>query len=271
MKITLTFIALSLSAHLAGAAEFPEDYSKILLPIVIQEPASGAFGSQWVTHVAITNTGAQPVALEGYDFPSSCQILCPRQPTPDVLPNVTFHPEFFEFSNSNGIAPHFLYVERGRQADIHVGLRVQDISRQAETWGTELPVVPEAAFQTTAIVLEDIPLSAGFRSNLRVYDLDSVSSHSARIRLYAVEPGLTLAFGAVPTDPLLLDRTISFSSGDLYTPGMIYLDLSSLPELSGAQVVRAEVTPGDGNPLQFWALASTTHNTTQHVTTFSPR
>jgi hypothetical protein len=271
MKIRLAVITLSMSAHLAVAGTFPQNYTKILLPIVIQTPTPGALGSEWVTHVAITNTGAQPVSVIPYDFPTDCQILCPGTPTPEVPANTTFYPSISP--PSDAIAGIFLYVARGREADVHVALRVQDISREEETWGTELPMVPESSFLTTVGVLEDIPLSPGFRSNLRVYDLNPGDGHFARIKLYAVDPSVQVPSTA-PPDRLLLDRTIPFSLIDndrQYRPGMIYVDLSNLPEFPGVQRVRAEITPGDSNPLQFWALASVTNNTTQHVTTISPR
>ena len=44
-------------------------------------------------------------------------------------------------------------------------LRVQDTSRQAETWGTEVPIVRERELRTGTFALTNVPLTDGFHAS----------------------------------------------------------------------------------------------------------
>src|SRR5687768_5214923 len=138
----LTVLILSAALN-ARTQQFPMDFEKILLPIVVQEPVAGAHGSLWITRVAITNTGSDSVAIAGYEFiEGGCRILCP--PQPPTPPGIMFLPRLLIFTSE--VQGFFLYVERGHIDDVAVQLRVQDPSRQSQTWGTEIPTVREKEF-----------------------------------------------------------------------------------------------------------------------------
>lgn len=155
-------------------------------------------------------------------------------------------------------------------------LRVQDISRQALTWGTSIPVVRERdLFTTRTLNLTDIVQNDRFRSLLRIYDFDPSGNGSSPdrevlVRIYALGSSTT-GVNAVP-DRLLTERRETLRSsppGAFFGPPMAQLPLWSLPELNGFERVRLEitaVTPG----LRFWAFVSITNNESQHVTAIAP-
>lgn len=108
--------------------------------------------------------------------------------------------------------------------------------------------------------LIDVPLTAGFRVMLRVYGLTR-DAGSATVRVFNPETNALLH-----TMPLELTPP---SHGFPLMPQPRYAQialLESLPELSGVPRVRIEV---DGEDV--WALASVTHNESQHVTLVSPQ
>jgi hypothetical protein len=253
------------------------DFERILVPIVICNHAiPGAFGSLWTTRLAITNTATGSVSIFGYDpYPSGCIIaVCP--PVGRTPPGITFFPIVCPGSASQGA---IVQVERQYAASVAFQLHVQDVSRQSETWGTEIPVVRESGLRRSAFQLLDVPLTAEFRSTLRLYDIDARPAAQARVRFYRVNSAthspLDLVVAA-PLDALVVERTISLSverrgADPAYDVGYAELsNLGSLPELSGTDRLRIEVQPLTPD-LRLWAFISTTNNVTQHVTTITPQ
>src|SRR5438105_3909947 len=75
---------------------------------------------------------------------------------------------------------------------ISLSLRVQDVSREARTWGTTVPVVRERDAFTGRLQLLDVPVDDRFRVALRVYDFDEPPAsgsydRAVRIRFYQGE------------------------------------------------------------------------------------
>jgi hypothetical protein len=152
-------------------------------------------------------------------------------------------------------------------------LRVQDISRQSQTWGTTVPVVHEDDAYRTTMTLLDIPVSDRFRSMLRVYDFDPDATRKVLIRIYATnasakQPELT------PPDRLLTEFpvTLALLNPELQSlhPAYAQVSLSDIPEVRTAETVRIEVVP-QSPAMRFWGFVSVTNNETQHVTNIGPR
>jgi hypothetical protein len=159
-------------------------------------------------------------------------------------------------------------------------LRAHDISRDASTFGTSVPVVREKDVYTGRLQLIDIPVGGDFRSALRVYDWDSNTKvpRVVRLRIYEV------CLYATPdwylgkcNDEALVDTTLDLPNGgeESYTnpdhPGFAMIgDLAAaFPQLVGPSRVRIDLDPVTSD-LRFWAFASTTHNETQQVTVIAP-
>ena len=167
----------------------------------------------------------------------------------------------------SGEPGRFLFVDKGHLSDIETSLRVFDISREATSFGTTVPVIDETAAITTTVNLLGISSDARFRSLLRVYDFDPNASHSVTVRVYrSTSPDV-----AATPDALVREMTLALSPGDDLSgnfPGYAQLDLT--PIIAGAEATyRVEISPAtDG--LRFWAFVSVTNDDTQHVTVVTP-
>lgn len=253
--LSLTLFALPLSGQSA-----PE---RVLVPLALAGQLPGANGSLWETRLAIANTGTNTVLVEGLD--PECGIgFCP--PEVDILPGFTIFPNPLI---ANGALSLLLRVGAGGD-DLTVHLRVQDVSRQAETWGTSIPVVRERDAFTAKFNLLDIPVdNARLRSLLRVYSFANEAPGAVLVQIYQTLPGQSLSFEDGTRDVLLGEHTLALPAGQSSTsPGYAQLPLWLLGEVPDGSRLRVEVTPVNGG--RVWGFVSVTNNQTQHVTVIAP-
>lgn len=262
LRTSLMLVALFLAVSVSSAEEVT--FKRILIPLFFDEPVAGAHGSRWDTELVFFNQGHSPVLA--YSWGPGCRMLCPPDwGMREIPPGVTFGPDFPAFPT---LAPTaFLFVDRERIADVNVQLRIRDLSRQSETWGTEIPTIPETDFTAGPISLLDVPVGNGFRTALRVYALPGPSPvSSSTVRVY--RRGTWTEAGFTP-DELLMQSLLSLVQETTTSPGYgQWLGLDGVPELAGVERVRIEVIPEAGTPM--WAFASITHAETQHVTIVTP-
>src|SRR5688572_29226345 len=131
------FAALVLVAFSSGSQPLP-DFERILLPVVNRRPTPGAHGSLWETVVTIRNASDQSLLY----FPPHCSLLppvperfCSQDRHPTLLPGTTQRLDLLE----EGAV--FLNVPKSLADSTFVQLRVHDLTRQRESFGTEIPVV----------------------------------------------------------------------------------------------------------------------------------
>lgn len=258
-----------------AVADGPVSYERILLPVVISQELPGAFGSRWVTRMTMLNNAGQDVDIKGYEWaPRGCGILCGPQPL--TRSGVTFSPSVAAPGTFTQGA--IVLVDRRYADNVEIHLRVQDVSRQGQTAGTEVPVVREKGlYQTTANLL-DVPFGAAFRQSLRIYDVDARQDARVRVRFYRINPAADTPydpFNPPALDILLAERTVQLvteqrSGSPTYDLGYAEIsNVSTLPELQLVDRVRIEVTSLTAG-LRFWSFVSVTNNETQHVTMVSP-
>lgn len=263
MRVGITAVTL-MSAAAFGLSQGSPPFERLLVPVSVSTPLAGAFGSLWSTDVWMTNDGDVPVAIvggldTGCNFPV-CEI------DPRVQPRATFRPRLFE--RTDGLQGTFIVVEAGRADQLSVGLRFRDLSRQSGTWGTAVPVVHEREFRSGRYSLVDVPLLDGFRSVLRVYELNDTGRNAlVRVRMYAIDPSRRLP--GSPPDRLIQDAVFSLrflSPGSASgAPGYLAVDYVPIGER-----VRLEVEPvTDG--LRLWGFVTVVNNETQHATVISPQ
>jgi hypothetical protein len=278
MRIHLRYLLLPLlgfaTVHSVWGQQRGSTYDRILLPIAIRGEVPGALGSRWTTRVAIVTTGTQDVDILGYQWaPDGCVFLCAEPPL--TTAGLTFQPSVDPGQSTQGA---ILRVDPSHAADVSIALRIQDVSRQSETWGTEIPIVRERDLLQRPFQLLDIPLTAGFRGMLRLYDVDARQSSTVRLRFYGFNPAIRTPFsplGPAPLlDSLLLDRVITLQverrpGTPLFDLGYAQLSLGDIAELQGSERIRIEVTPITQG-LRLWGFVSITNNATQHVTIVSP-
>jgi hypothetical protein len=235
----LVFAAMSLPA--TAQTSF-----KALVPIGVGEEIPGAFGSRWMAFLNLYNMGTTNVR--------SCTGGIATRP--EYAPGTTTHYPAPKESLGQGA---FICIQ-GSSDDVVLNLRIQDLSRQALTWGTEIPVVYEKDVRTHSLALVNVPTDERFRQTLRIYDWDGNRGEAFRLRIRNRQ-GIVLVDEVLTPIPALQP----------HLPG--YTEVSWLagtyPQITTEEQVTLEVSPV--NPaVRFWAFVSVTNNETQHVTTVTP-
>lgn len=256
--MTYLRLFLSLFAAIVGAplsAQLPAEFEIFLIPIAPGRVA-GAQGSVWVTELSVTNVSDTPVyvARNPSPIPGFFAPLAPR--ATEVLAGL---------DRTEVVAGAVEIVERGRGRDVAFTLRVRDVSRQHETWGTVIPVVRENEFFAERFSLAEIPGEAQFRSLLRIYDVNPATPPAVRVRVYRYDAARASAEVA---DELVAELTPTFTMPtDPTFPASAAIPLHF--SLRGTERLRVEIQPLDGAK-EYWGMVSVTHNETQHVTLIAP-
>lgn len=246
---------------LISAPAFAQSEAKYLVPVSVFDPIPGAWNSVWDSILTAYNDDLEPVEVYPLYTASPC-----------VEPCLTTIParRSLEVTPAGALAPRsgpgtFLFIASDDADRISLRLRIQDLSRQSLTWGTELPVVSiEDALISKAQFL-DVPTDERFRQMLRVYDFDSGSSMVTATIFDATGTLLaqrTLALVPAPGPPIAQQAHPSYAE--------IGWIANEFPEIAASPTVRIQVeplTPG----LRYWAFVSVTNNETQHVTIVTPK
>jgi hypothetical protein len=201
----------------------PAVFEPLLVPIVYN--GAGAFGSQWKTDFSVERKGeAVPVTL----------------------------PE----------SPHgyLYYVAHDAMPDMAFSARIRDVSRQSQSFGTEIPVVRRDQFRGTPFTFLDIPVDPKYRVTLRVYSLDPYDAPYVNIGAMGRPPHASWApvmtLPSSPNEPAYAERDL----GPL-------LATYAAPAAGKITVVPAS---SNGEKL-YWAMITITNNETQAVTIIAPR
>jgi IPT/TIG domain len=229
-----------------------DHFDRILLPLLIP-PAPGAFGSEWHTELEIDSSRVPDRRAEVYGLKQ----VCPPPPrqcgtrdlfAPLLLPSAEVGPVRVEKTGTPG---RFLYVPDSQVEKLTMHLRIRDVTRDDENFGTEIPIIRERDFKTGRIVLLGVPTDPRFRNTLRIY---STINWPMRV---TVE-------GQPPVDLMLS------TAGNVFEPA--YGVFTNFPAGNGPVTVIIEPTPNalPVVPPPFWAFIAVTNNTTQMVTTITP-
>ena len=249
------------------------EFERIVLPIVLPGTVPGAFGSMWRSELQIVNDSPMPLR-SGVDIlfvePRCSSTDCDPVIPPNAQVSRRFATPLFATSQ---VPPVTVYVRKEFAPYVHFQLRIRDVSREDETWGTEIPVVYERDLRYQLTLL-DIPLRPGFRQKLRIYSPHYAACCALSLTFFSPE-GATLAtrnvnlvyangaLGGLVPAPYLREGSRELSLQPQYAE----LDLESMPELAGHDTVWIRAKGSTG----IWAFVSVTHNTTQHVTTITPQ
>jgi len=245
--LALLCIALfSLNAHGADTA-----YERVLLPITVLD-VPGVNGSIWRSEawVHLREGGVSILPLR----------IADSNPLPagsDVL-------GIFLYRQGQPVG-QFVLVTKELIDTVDFNLRVRDMSRTSDTWGTEIPAVRESEFRAKPIALLPLPIDSGFRSTLRVYGWEE-SGGDVRVRVTVINTNNS-------TDHTVHEQTYSLSHVNTQY-GVPYLQLA-VDDLVGDSATETGLVRVDVEPvtegLRLWAFVSTTDNETQHFTTITPQ
>lgn len=266
-------IAFSLFALIASSVAAQSPTLRFLVPVHISlgNPAPGANGSLWVTELTVRNSGVAPVRVNKV-FPDCYPVPCGER-FADVPPNQTalLSPEGDFYGPGPGA---IIEIASGAVEDVTFNLRAQDLSRQALTWGTQLPVVKDSEFLSGRATLVNVPSGGDFRHTLRIYEIDGVTNAEVELRLYSTDPIYTGVSIPPKPDVLLGSKRFPLTppqpGGEQRAPAYLQLsNLNEIAEVGDAKRLVVQVVPVTAG-MRYWAFISVTNNETQHVTTVLP-
>ena len=221
-------------------------FRRILVPLAFRGFVQGAFDSVWVTE------------LTGRVF-DKYKSEVTRKPfsTPALPVQGPFVFDDFPQGHTGGI---FIYVPESDYLDM--SLRIRDVSRERENFGTEVPLV--SAEETTpywAQLLLDIPIDPKYRQTLRIYNFEGKRAATVSFRIHARDSVEDLAFVSIhlPNFPIEEFPT---------EPG--YLQISLADWLPAGYTGRVDVYVWAAPGPRIWSMVSVTNNETQMVTMVTP-
>jgi len=246
------------------AQSSPSNYAMHLLPLA--RDLDGANGSRWVTEWTMHNPTEIMLPVIG--------TTCPPNVSPCITPDIIAPQQtktMYPIARTTPGEGLFFYLPRSVAGAIGTELRVRDVSRSAEGWGTEFPVVTAGEFKTS-ITLLDVPTDPRFRSTLRIY-APFESPMDAVVRVYPHSGSTPIEERAVTLTGIAIAAPVEFP----LQPAYAQLDpITEAVRASGQARVRIRVDavmPPLNNPPYtppLWAFVSLTNNVTQQVTAITP-
>jgi hypothetical protein len=221
-------------------------FEPILFPVLFS--ADGAFGSRWRAEATVSNPAPWTVHA---DYTLHNIGPCVEDCDPP------FEPKSIERFHDGYPRGTVMWAPRSEADQLALSLRIRDVSREEQGYGTEIPVVREHDFiHGRNIRLLDVPLDPRYRVKVRVYMIKPVLAPSlgGAVRLRRGDTVLNLPF--------------TFSAGRdglVIEPHYAEVDL---PQGAVGERVNVEVVmPLDATG---WAFATVTNNETQQVTIVAP-
>jgi hypothetical protein len=177
-----------------------------------------------------------------------------------------------------------LYIPRSiGDRYVQFSARIRDLSRQASSAGTAIPVVRESEFRSEDFYLVNIPSDERFRANLRVYGGLERFTEDYRF----IHPGGKLGLEIYDSDDLLaplVTTTLELSEPETIEGSSLYVrpafasigDLTAaFPQLRNAAEYTIRVRPfqtiaDPPREYSLYAFVTITNNESQEVTTVSP-
>lgn len=264
--IHTSFLVACVVASGILAAQQPPTFTRFLIPVYTAD-TPGAFGSVWQSRTWLHYSGSQTGTILPRAF--CFGIMCPEEGA--LGPGEAAVP----FQHLAGFPePAILvHVETAVATQVTFSSRIRDLSRSADTAGTEVPVVREDRMPAGPVYLLNVPLDRRFRQTLRVYALPDLLDPEVRVRYFRqaddVGPRFDSGIHLLRSDTVRL-RMRAASGPVNYFPALAEVgNVERYPELAGEKNIWVEVapiTPG----LRIWALVSLTNNDTQEVTVISP-
>jgi hypothetical protein len=225
------------------ASTDPAIFEPILFPVSFQGP--GALGSQWVTENFISWSA-------GAFF---------RDPLPCCASFIAG--TWAQLLNNANPWGNVLYAIRGTADSLDAASRIRDTTRQAETAGTEVPVVRERDFRGRLSFI-NVPVNSRYRVMLRLWAIGDDPHFNAALPVSLIStpvPFLPVPLTKIPATAMW------FGS----------IDVTSLLTRAPSSPYTLQVYPtgyrADAVPLAFpriWGMLSITNNDTQQVTIISP-
>lgn len=231
-----------------GAKPDPSVFERVLFPVLFG--SNGANGSRWRSEAVIANPNPWPVQ----NLNSIERIVCVTFPCGELL-GAKSRKGFEGEGYPHGQA---LLVPRGDADDLSFSLRIRDVSRDAESFGSQVPVLREEdLFRNTDIVLLDVPRDPRFRTKVRIYAFPDP--------VYDVP--YAFAYVSVGDGQFQMIRLTQSCTAEPCDAEPAYGELDLPP---GARAEMADIHVKIDEGALAWAFAAVTNNNTQQVTVVAP-
>ncbi len=233
----------------------PTDLVRLLVPIAVS--ANGALGTSWRTEFVVHNGNATSVTVSGGATP-------PSGTAPVIAPSTTTSIALYPPPGNFGA---FIYVPRELAPKFVTSLRVHDTTRDADSWGADVPIVSETAFRES-VVLIGVPADSRYRTLLRVY---AYNGYDTPVRVDLRDDASGELLGSVSA--LLqsgLPPAVPGTPPNAPAYAQIALDPVLTPIAAAHPRVRVEAISTLTPAPPLWAFVAITNNTTQQVTTITP-
>lgn len=241
------------------ASDTLENYTAYLVPFTT-EVIDGANGSRWTAELTFFNRSDYPAGLLG-PFGDPRFLSPPQAPYVEIGRHRTQKPPLFGNGRSTGA---FIYVPNPLVDAVKKSQRVRDLSQNAASWGTELPIVPREDAKT-GMWLIDIPTDPKYRATLRIYHWSQQSGLPARVTIHAPNRTAPVAEYVLHSNGFGED----FEEG-LSHPAYSQVDLLTPDVRAAGATIHVEIDNMSANvspPFpHIWAFVSITNNETQQVT-----
>lgn len=236
------------------SAQDEEGYTRLLVPLTGYN-VPGVNGSVWTTEWTLFNGTAEQLYVGG-PFP----FLSLSPMVQDNMVNAQQTKRLFLAEVERGLDGAWIYLPTPALEELSMSLRVRDISVNAQSYGTSIPIVGLDEFKP-AIRLIDVPVDPSYRATLRVYS-NKDEPHPVLVTVYAANK-------SAPIEQYEVALHQNDPRGIEESPRPAYVQLDPLSEAvrAAGAAVRIEVT-SLGAPV--WAFVSISHNQTQQVTTVLP-
>jgi hypothetical protein len=243
----------------------PSNYTAVLVPITPEGEVHGANGSIWGTELRLFNDNPFAIQLDG---PLYCDdIILGCYPAPFEAFSTRSVPAFRRDETVDGA---FLWIPNPAVDGVHFSLRVRDVSQNAQSWGTSIPVVSRSDFGNHVTII-DVPTDPRYRGMLRVYSA-SPAPQSVQVRIFNEHDHRTP----------VVERTVDLSGilNPVFDPtpdhpAYAQIDLLTPEVRAAGDVVRVEIDNlGDvvsPPPPGIWGFVSVTNNESQQITTMLPQ
>jgi hypothetical protein len=220
-------------------------FEPVLLPVLDGGP--GVLGSLWETEAIVAG---QPSYLVAASAP----------------PGENDTAGFRRFSGRGFPHGAIFAIPRRESALTHFALRLREVSKSADGYGTELPIVHEKDFLSPRLSLYDVPAGPRFRSKLRVYSINPPDGDEGQVSVTVTRSG---------TNRYLTTEGVRWTrprcSYESCMPAYADIDLDSLswiPEIRAGGRIDLSLWTSYAD---VWAFVTVVDNATQSVSVISPR
>lgn len=241
------------------------NYATYLVPFT-SEIVPGANGSRWKGELTFYNASPFVLHITG-SFADPRFLSPPGAEYVEVPPGGTLTPDIFSVGGSVGT---FIHIPRPLDAAAKKSLRVRDISVNAASWGTKIPIVSEEETESH-VTLIDIPTDSQYRAMLRIYHWSTITALPSRVTIYS--PGRATPVATFDLTSFTPEsQELRFDMLPFF-PSFSQLDLLTPEVRASGSTIRVEVDNlgSSSAPLPpIWAMVSITNNATQQVTLVTP-